>query len=68
MNQHHYATVKIYLRKLEQGVVVDGWATLTSVRAMSGGGGGSLLCRRGGGGSFLGRHLACYGRIKMTDR
>jgi hypothetical protein len=31
MNQHGYATVKIYLKKLEQGVVVDGWATLTSV-------------------------------------
>lgn len=31
MNQHHYATVKNYLRKLEKGVVVDGWATLTSV-------------------------------------
>ena len=23
-SQHHYATVKIYPRKLEQGVVVDG--------------------------------------------
>jgi hypothetical protein len=31
MNQHHYATVKVYLSKLEQGVVVDGWVTLTSV-------------------------------------
>jgi hypothetical protein len=32
MNQHHYATVKIYPRKLEQDMVVDGWgATLTSV-------------------------------------
>lgn len=31
MNQHRYATVKVYLGKLEPGVVVDGWATLTSV-------------------------------------
>jgi hypothetical protein len=58
MNQHCYATTKTQLEKLEQGVVVDGDAQLTSVRAVSGGGGGRLLGCRGGSGSFLGRHLA----------
>jgi hypothetical protein len=67
MNQHCYATVKIRLGKLEQGVVVDVYARLTSVRAMSGGGGGRLLRSRGGSGSFLGRHLAECGVSEMMD-
>jgi hypothetical protein len=58
MNQHCYATMKLQLPKLEQGVVVEAVAKLTSVRAVSGGGGGRLLGCRGGSGSFLGRHLA----------